>query len=68
MVYFSLVFDHGDNKLRLYIGENSIVFPLVNNSYVKFENTSAKFRPGSKISSLSPSLSSSGSIGLIIIQ
>ena len=48
MVYFSLVSDNGDNKLRHYIGENSIVFLLINNSYVKFENTSAKFRSGSK--------------------
>ena len=58
MVYFSLVFDYGNNKLRRYIGENSIVFPLINNSYVEFENVSEQFRSGSKI----PSSSSSSSI------
>ena len=43
MVYFSLVFDYRDNKLRHYTGENSIVFPLINNSNVKFESTSENF-------------------------
>ena len=43
MVYFSLVFDYGDDKLR-HTEENSFVFPLINNSYAKFENTSAKSR------------------------
>ena len=42
MVYFSLVFDYGDNKLRYYIGENSTVFPLINNSDVKFEKMAQK--------------------------
>ena len=54
MVLFSLVSDYEDNKLRHYKkGENSIVFPLINNSKLKFENTSEKFRSGLKISSSS---------------
>ena len=60
MVYFLLVFDYGDNKLRHYIRENLIVFPLISNSNVKFEIRSEEFRSGSKIAS-----SSSSSIFLV---
>ena len=53
MLYFSLVFDYGDKKLRRYVGENSIVFLLINNSDVKFKNTSEKFHSAPKFSSSS---------------
>ena len=53
MVYMVDVFDYGNNQLSHYIGENSIVFPLINNSNVKFENRSEKFRSGLKIASSS---------------
>ena len=42
MVYFSLDFENGDNKLRYYI----------RGKLLKFENTSEKLRSGSKVSSL----------------
>ena len=43
MVHFPLVFDYRSNELRYYIEGNSIVFPLINNSYLKFKNRSENF-------------------------